>query len=292
MGKRPAARQASPMWVDTADLPTNAGHPFFERLNRVLEEAGFDAFVEELWRGVLRGADGPPESTAGPVFPSVVDRLFRRVVLRAGDRVAGGRFAESAVVSGLGRDRGGAGPLDVVAHAAADRRRDPRLGFHVGVGAARRRGAGAGEDGRHRCDDAGSERGDAEHRAAGYGRILRGFRAEFGGGVGGGDTDAGGSGSFRPVPEEQEDVEQGVEIAAGPGREDREDEGRSDALGPQGGARGRHGHGSHRLGDGAGCIGRRYGDAAGGWPRRVWCGGEDGRHRCDDVGSERGDAEH
>ena len=34
--------------VTTADLPTNAGHPFFERLNRVLEEAGFDAFVEGL----------------------------------------------------------------------------------------------------------------------------------------------------------------------------------------------------------------------------------------------------
>ena len=48
MGEKPAARQPSPMWVTTADLPTNAGHPFFERLNRVLEEAGFDAFVEEL----------------------------------------------------------------------------------------------------------------------------------------------------------------------------------------------------------------------------------------------------
>ena len=35
--------------MTTADLPTNAGHPFFERLNRVLEEAGFDAFVEGLW---------------------------------------------------------------------------------------------------------------------------------------------------------------------------------------------------------------------------------------------------
>ena len=36
------------MWVDTADLPTSDGHPFFERLNRALEEAGFDAFVEGL----------------------------------------------------------------------------------------------------------------------------------------------------------------------------------------------------------------------------------------------------
>ena len=45
MGKR-AARQASPMWVDTADLPTSDGHPFFERLNRVLEDCGFDAYAE------------------------------------------------------------------------------------------------------------------------------------------------------------------------------------------------------------------------------------------------------
>ena len=48
MGKRPAARQGSPWWVTTADSATNTGHPFFERLNRVLEEAGFDAFVEGL----------------------------------------------------------------------------------------------------------------------------------------------------------------------------------------------------------------------------------------------------
>ena len=35
------------MWVADADLPRSAGHPFYERLNRVLDEAGFDAFVEE-----------------------------------------------------------------------------------------------------------------------------------------------------------------------------------------------------------------------------------------------------
>ena len=46
MGKKPAARQASPMWVNTEDLPTSSGHPFFERLNRVLGESGFDALVE------------------------------------------------------------------------------------------------------------------------------------------------------------------------------------------------------------------------------------------------------
>ena len=48
MGKRPAARQAAPMWVDTSDPPTGDGHPYFERLNRVLADSGFDAYVEEL----------------------------------------------------------------------------------------------------------------------------------------------------------------------------------------------------------------------------------------------------
>ncbi len=44
--------------------------------------------------------------------------------------------------------------------------------------------------------------------------------------------------AVRPVPEEQEDVERGVAVSAGSAREGREDEGRSDALGPQGRARG------------------------------------------------------
>ena len=191
-------------------------------------------------------------------------RLFRRVVLRARDCVAGGRFAESAVVSGPGRDRGGAGPLDVVAHAAADRRGDARGGIHVGVGAARRRvglvrGKTVGLDATTLEANAAMRSIERRDTGESYEAFLRRLAEASGGG----DTDAGGSGSFRPVPEEQEDVEQGVEIAAGPGREGRVDEGRSDAPGLQGRARGRPGHGSHRLGDGAGCVGGRFGDAAG-----------------------------
>ena len=34
------------MWVATQKLPRSPGHPFYERLNQVLEKAGFDAFVE------------------------------------------------------------------------------------------------------------------------------------------------------------------------------------------------------------------------------------------------------
>ena len=34
------------MWVATQDLPRSAAHPFYARLNRVLDKAGFDVFVE------------------------------------------------------------------------------------------------------------------------------------------------------------------------------------------------------------------------------------------------------
>ena len=68
MGKRSAARQASPMWVDTADLPTSDGHPFFERLNRALEEAGFDAFVEGLCAAFYAARMGRPSLRPGRYF--------------------------------------------------------------------------------------------------------------------------------------------------------------------------------------------------------------------------------
>ena len=68
MGKRPAARQASPMWVDTADLPTNDGHPYFERLNRVLADSGFDGFVEELCAAFYADRLGRPSLRPGRYF--------------------------------------------------------------------------------------------------------------------------------------------------------------------------------------------------------------------------------
>ena len=184
MGKRPVARQGSPLWVTTADLPTNAGHPFFERLNRVLDEAGFDAFVEGLCAVFYAARMGRPSVRPGRYFPDAVHRVFRGSVVGARDCVAGGRFSEPAVLPGPGCDRGICGSLDAVADASSDRRGDARSGFHVGSGAAVRGGSGAGEDGRRRCDDAGSERGDAEHRAAGHGGIVRGVCAASGGSLG------------------------------------------------------------------------------------------------------------
>ena len=43
----------------SADLPPTAGPPFYERLNRILEAAGFDAFA-----AVVVAAFGPYQESA------------------------------------------------------------------------------------------------------------------------------------------------------------------------------------------------------------------------------------
>ncbi len=68
MGRKPSARQASPMWVNTEDLPTSSGHPFFERLNRILAESGFDAFVEGLCAVFYADRLGRPSLRPGRYF--------------------------------------------------------------------------------------------------------------------------------------------------------------------------------------------------------------------------------
>jgi len=50
MGQRKRDRQPT-MWVTTTDLPTAASHPFYRRLNQLLREHGFDAFVEAQCAG-------------------------------------------------------------------------------------------------------------------------------------------------------------------------------------------------------------------------------------------------
>jgi SAM-dependent methyltransferase len=46
MGKRKRQAKQASRWVATQDLPRTAAHPFYRRLNRVLDERHFDAFVE------------------------------------------------------------------------------------------------------------------------------------------------------------------------------------------------------------------------------------------------------
>jgi hypothetical protein len=48
MGKRKRHAKQPPMWVATQDLPRSAAHPFYARLNQILDQHDFDGFVEGL----------------------------------------------------------------------------------------------------------------------------------------------------------------------------------------------------------------------------------------------------
>ena len=56
------------LWVATAELPKSPGHPFYTRLSALLDAAGFDRFVEETMRQVLRASDGTLSLAPGRYF--------------------------------------------------------------------------------------------------------------------------------------------------------------------------------------------------------------------------------
>ena len=68
MGKNPTARQASPMRVNTEDLPTSSGHPFFERPNRILADSAVDVFVEGMCAAFYADRLGRPSLRPGRYF--------------------------------------------------------------------------------------------------------------------------------------------------------------------------------------------------------------------------------
>ena len=48
MGKRQQYATQRSMWVATQDLPRSAAHPFYTRLNQILDKHNFDRDVEGL----------------------------------------------------------------------------------------------------------------------------------------------------------------------------------------------------------------------------------------------------
>ena len=64
------------MWVATQKLPRSPGHPFYERLNQVLEKAGFDAFVEALCARFYAERVGRPSLRPGRYFRMLLVGYF------------------------------------------------------------------------------------------------------------------------------------------------------------------------------------------------------------------------
>ena len=105
MGKR--KRRQDSVWITTSDLPKSPGHPFYQRLNVVLDEAGFDRFAEKSCERFYAGQVGRPSLLPGRYFRLLLLGYFegldseRGIAWRAADSLAIRSFL------GLGLDERG-----------------------------------------------------------------------------------------------------------------------------------------------------------------------------------------
>ena len=67
LGRRRSSHQGE-LFVTSADLPRSPGHAFYDRLNRLLAEADFDRFVEDLCRPHYADETGRPSVPPGTYF--------------------------------------------------------------------------------------------------------------------------------------------------------------------------------------------------------------------------------
>ena len=94
------------------------GHPFYEQLNGVLNEAGFDQFCEERCREFYHQKLGRPSLAPGVYFRLLLIGFFEGIEQRAGHRLASGRQFEPAAISELWTGRSHAGSRHDLANAA------------------------------------------------------------------------------------------------------------------------------------------------------------------------------
>ena len=82
------------MWVATQDLPRSAAHPFYTRLNQILDKHGFDGYVEGLCQRFYAEEIGRPGLPPGRYFRLLLIGYFegldaeRAIAWRAADSFA------------------------------------------------------------------------------------------------------------------------------------------------------------------------------------------------------------
>jgi len=78
LGKR-APEEKKLIWVTTWDLPESPGHPFYQKLGRLLAKAGFDPFVESLCAPYYAEKLGRPSIPPGVYFRMLLVGYFEGI---------------------------------------------------------------------------------------------------------------------------------------------------------------------------------------------------------------------
>jgi transposase len=82
LGKRKPEQQG--LWVATTELPKSPGHPFYQKLNGLLAEAGFDKWIEERCQAYYAPTMGRPSIPPGVYFRMILVGYFEGIASQRG----------------------------------------------------------------------------------------------------------------------------------------------------------------------------------------------------------------
>lgn len=103
MGRRKNRVRQEELWTPTVELPVSAGHPFYARVNCLLDEKKFDGFVESLCEPFYAKKMGRPGLTPGIYFRLMMIGYFegidseRGIAWRASDSLSLRSFVRIAL---------------------------------------------------------------------------------------------------------------------------------------------------------------------------------------------------
>ena len=99
-----------------AEMPRSPGHAFYDRLQELLSEAGFDGFVEEACKPYYAPRMGAPSLPPGRYFRMHLIGCFEGLDERAAHRVALRRLVFAARLPAAVERREGSRSFVAVAH--------------------------------------------------------------------------------------------------------------------------------------------------------------------------------
>src|SRR5215469_14896293 len=100
MGTRRDRQRQEDLWITHAELATAPGHPFYQRLNELLDKEKFDEFAEKECAQFYANKNGRPSLTPGTYFRSLLIGYFegidseRGIAWRVADSLALRQFLQ------------------------------------------------------------------------------------------------------------------------------------------------------------------------------------------------------
>ena len=79
MSRRKDRARTPGLWIATNALPVTGGHPFYQRLNQVLDTHAFDAFVEAQCAPFYAATVGRPSLLPGTYFRLLLIGYFEGI---------------------------------------------------------------------------------------------------------------------------------------------------------------------------------------------------------------------